>query len=65
MCLIYSSRMENKKQPHTDLKSTQDMHIKKNVCLTEQSVLFYSLSLRKERLDSVTGYVPDQYYCIA
>lgn len=28
MCFIYISRMENKKQPYTDLQSTQDMHIK-------------------------------------
>lgn len=47
MCFIYISRMENKKQPHTDL-STWDMHIKENVCSTKQGVLFYSPSLQKE-----------------
>ena len=28
MCFIYISRMENKKQPLTDMQSTQDMHVK-------------------------------------
>lgn len=28
MCFIYISKMENKKKPHTNLQSTQDMHMK-------------------------------------
>ena len=40
---------QKKKQPHTDLQSTQDMHAKWNVCLTEQRVLFlFPVAEKKE-----------------
>ena len=56
-----TKRKKKKKQPHTDLQSTQDMHAKWNICLTEQRVF------REKGIAQFCNrhYVSDRCYCIA